>query len=189
MVVPWDNSSFGLPSEDTVQLTAQIATTLILNLAAPESTKSLDYLCNLFATPLYVFNPLLLGLSAAPPDITDIQLGLLPENYINGSYAKRRDHAVPERWTVLVYVIVSGVLLLVCFLGLVVGTGFEGTESSEFHFIDSLKLKWFIEEHNGAEVEDLRHFFSSIDLANNAKVLAHASGVRIQLKKGINYTT
>lgn len=186
MVVPWNNSSFGLSSEDTVQLTAQIASTLLFDLAAPESTKSLDYLCNFFATPLYVFNPLLLGLSAAFTDIADIQPGLLAENYINGSYARTRDHAVPERWTVLVYVVISGVLLLGCFLGLFIGTGFEGTELSDFHFIDSLKLRWFMEERDGVEVEDMSDLFSGIDLADNLKVLERADGVRIKLKTGIN---
>ena len=187
MVVPWNSSSLAFQNQDNILLTAQIASTLRINLDAPESTKSLDYLCDLFATPLYVFNPLLLGSNAIVPYITDIQPGLPVENYINGSYARTRDHAVPEYWTVLVYVIVSGVLLLACFLGLIVGTGLEGFESSEFPFIDSMKLKWSMEHDDRREFEGVRDVFSGVDLADKVEVLERAAGVRIKLKTRIDH--
>jgi hypothetical protein len=187
MVTPWNNSSLILPpSDSTVQLTAQIASTLVIGLAAPESSEPLDYLRNIFATPLYIFNPLLLGLSDPLPAISEVQPDLPPENYINGSYARIRVHAVPERWTVLAYVVVSGVLLFACFVGLIVGTGYEGPELSEFPFIDSLKLKWVVAGGDGREVEDIREVFRGVDLADNVEVLEHAAGVRVNLRTGIN---
>jgi hypothetical protein len=187
MVTPWTNESSILPpSDSTVQLTALIASTLELGLEAPESSKSLDYLFNFFATPLYIFNPLLLGLSGALPAISDVQPNLPPENYINGSYARIRIHAVPERWTVLAYVVVSGVLLLACFVGLIVGTGYNGPELSEFPFIDSLKLKWVVAGGNGREVEDIGEVFRGVDLADNVEVLEHAARVRVKLRTAIN---
>jgi hypothetical protein len=187
MVTPWNNLSLILPSNNTaVQLTAQIASTLELGLAAPESFEPLDYLRNFFATPLYIFNPLLLGLSNPLPAISEVQPDLPSENYINGSYARIRVHAVPERWTVLAYVVVSGVLLFACFVGLIVGTGYKGPELSEFPFIDSLQLKWVVAGGDGREVEDIREVFKDVHLADNVKVLNHAARVRVKLRTGIN---
>lgn len=184
MVAPWSNSSSVLPPEDsTYQLTSLIASSLNLALQAPETTQSLDYLHNFFATPLYVFNPVLLAF----PAISNVATDLPPENYINGSYARTRVHAVPERWTVLVYLVVSSVILLACFVGLIVGTGYKGLELSAFPFIDSLKLEWVVASAGGREVENIREVFRNVDLADNKQVLERADGVRVRLRTELSH--
>jgi hypothetical protein len=180
MIIPWSNSSSDIPTTSTTwQLTAQIASSLYINLAAPESSRSLDYLRNLFATPLYVFNPLVLS---GAPAITDVQPDLLRENYINGSYAREMIHAVPERWTVLTYVGVSGLLLLIIFLALALGTRYEGPESSLFPFVDSLGLKWIVVDDEEKEVDDMKEVFRAADLGDDDKILEQAGRVRVKLR-------
>jgi hypothetical protein len=86
MAAPWSNLSSVLPPEDSAyQLTSLIAGSLILALQAPEISQPLDYLHTFFATPLYAFNPVQLAF----PAIYTVASDLLPENYINGSYARR----------------------------------------------------------------------------------------------------
>lgn len=77
---------------------------------------------------------------------------------------------MPEQWIALVYVIVSAVLILAYLLGLVVGTGFEGFEKSEFAFIDSLRLKWFVGGGDRIRDKDMGDIFGSVDIDDTTEV-------------------
>jgi hypothetical protein len=76
-----------------------------------------------------------------------------------------------------VYMIVSGVLLLACFVGLIIGTGYKGLELSAFPFIDSLKLERVIASAGGGAVDNIREVFRDVDLADNKQVLERTASV------------
>ncbi|KAH8817491.1 hypothetical protein F5884DRAFT_748955 [Xylogone sp. PMI_703] len=189
MLLPWTNaSSLSYSTSSSVfSLTSLVYTQIIFGLTAPVSIQSIQYLQNLFATPLYIFNPLVVGVSAGLPAITNIQPDLAPENYIEGSFARTRTHVVPERWTVIVFVVVSGAILFVDFTALVVTAFFKGPDASDFDFVDSLKLKWFDLNDNGKEVASIEEVLKDVDIDDNDELLRRAA--EINVKVGANATT
>src|SRR5438477_4574496 len=64
-------------------LTTAIFTNILLGQYAATSTIPLNYLRNLFATPLILFNPVTSVLGPGYPSIDNVQPGLAPENYMN----------------------------------------------------------------------------------------------------------
>ena len=185
-IIPWHNSSSSTSALDYPSLlTAQIATTLQYDLEAPASSRSWDLLHNLFATTLYVFNNVTLGVG---PDIVTVQPNLLPENYINGSYGRVRIHAVPQRWTVLTYVAVSGILLLTIFLALALGAGHDIPESSAFPFVDSLILKWVVQGEQADGFDNMREAFQTVHNIGDGKILKQAAEIRVKLRSNIGGT-
>ena len=111
----------------------------------------------MFAAPLYVFNPLVLEVSAGAPDISNVQPDLPPENYIR-LICEDKNSCSPERWTVLTYVGVSALLLLIGFVALVLGSTSDGPESPVFPFVDSLKLRWVMTDAKKKRWRILKRF-------------------------------
>jgi hypothetical protein len=180
MLIPWKNTSSSIPTSSTTwQLSVFIWSQLENNLAAAHSSEAWDYLRNLFASPLYIFNPVMLG---ATPDTNVTEPDLPRENYINGSYAKTRTHAVPARWTVITYVAVSGSILILIFMVLGLSISYDGPEPSALPLVDVLKLDWILLNDRNREVRQMRDIFGAIDLENDSTILDEAANIAVRLR-------
>ncbi|RAO68327.1 uncharacterized protein BHQ10_004339 [Talaromyces amestolkiae] len=94
-----------------------------------------DYLRNLLAVPLYYCNSVMILSSNSP---NAVQPGLLPENYLRGSYAIPEERAVPESWTVWTYAGLYGAILLLLLAVHVAASGYETSRDSHFPIADLL---------------------------------------------------
>ncbi len=76
------------------------------------STLMMDILRNLFATVIFIYNPVYLKTAMTGAILNSIILDLPSENYFNGSVAHEINYASPKRWTIIVYLAVGGFLLV-----------------------------------------------------------------------------
>lgn len=189
MLCPWTNATInsGCPASSTDwQLTQWIASVLLLNTAAPFVSEPLDYLRNLFITPLYLYNTMIDGAGLSPvPSITEIPSGVPEENLIQGSLAKPVNHLVVRRWTVVTYIAVGGFLVFLI-LGLLVSTiGRQVQKTSDFPVLDFSTLS--IVEHdssNQGEVPTtLDTLFKRCECGDSEAILEKVSKAKVYSKK------
>ena len=144
-----------------------------------------DYLRNLLATPLYLCNLMMLTTADSPETI---QPGLLPENYISGSYAIPVRRAVTGTWTIWVYACSYGALLLILGLVCILTSKYEIPKSSDFPIADLLLLT-SPEEMAHDEVDAgtqgnkiyFEDVFSGLQPGDNKGILKRADQVRVRL--------
>jgi hypothetical protein len=128
--------------EANALLTSMIRICIQTGQYAVTNSIPLDYLRNLFATPLILFNPVTSGFGISSLYVNTVQPGLAPENYMNGSLARPITYVAPEEWTVVAYVGVSSFLLGLGWVLLVWAMRYDPPEKSAFAFADFLRLRW-----------------------------------------------
>lgn len=132
-------------------LTTEIWVNILTGQYAVTSPSPLDYLRNLFAAPLILFNPVTSGMISgfgSLPSPDEVQPSLAPENYMNGSVARPITYVTPEKWTVYAYVSVASFLLGLAWVLLVWAMQYHPPETSAFAFVDFLRLRW---KKNGSD--------------------------------------
>ncbi|KAF2714769.1 hypothetical protein K504DRAFT_496674 [Pleomassaria siparia CBS 279.74] len=122
-------------------LTQVIGSTLFfsLNQRAAASPFARDWLRNLLALPLYVFQPTSLAVDKQVPRTdngTLPQPGLAAENYVEGSYCVVSTRAVPDRKTVVGYAAAGLVVFVFVGVGKGIACRWDGVETSDYAVVD-----------------------------------------------------
>ncbi|KFH46690.1 hypothetical protein ACRE_024720 [Hapsidospora chrysogenum ATCC 11550] len=149
---------------------------------ALESSVAVDTLRNLYATALFLYNPVFSSSLPfnGPVFSRQVQDGLADENYFPGSAARHSSYIAPATWTVLVFTVLAGLLIVASFGAIFFGLWFKPPESSAFGLLDTFKIE--VVQHAGTA--------GSVDLAtlarlgNDREVVRVADGLRIKLKQG-----
>lgn len=108
-----------------------------------------DWLRNLLALPLYVFQPTVLAQNGQVSGITNgtvVAPNLPGENYVEGSYCIGSNRAVPAFPFVLAYTVAAGLVLGFVTLGKLICSQFEHVETSDFPLLDFRALTEIINE-------------------------------------------
>lgn len=189
MLCPWTNSTvdLGCPTASAEWLLTQwIASILMFDAAAPFISEPLNYLRNLFATPLYLYNTMIDGIGLSPvPSIVEIPSGVPKENLIKGALARPVKHLVVRRWTVVTYIAVGGFLVFMI-LGLLVSTiGQQVQKTSDFPVVDFSTLSVIKQDTRvpGEMPTTFDDLFKSCESWNSEKILEQASKAKVYSKK------
>lgn len=181
MLYPWSNSSSPQLCEivgERAVLNAMMWTRLAQGIVAGAWTGPLDDLRNLFATALFVYNPVTF---TGQISINETQSGLLAENYITGSMAREGTHVVPQAWTVYVYIAVAGGILVVISVLLPWTATYKAPNTSAFPFVDCLSLNRYV-TGSMTEQRDLMEVFVGLQQGKDMDVLERIANVKVGLK-------
>lgn len=163
-------------------LTQWIVSVLSIDTAAPFISDPLDYLRNLFMTPLYLYNIMIDGIGLNPvPSIAEIPSGVPGENLIKGSLARPVRHLVVRQWTVVTYTSVGGFLVFLI-LGLLVSTvGRQAQKTSDFPVLDFSTLSIMSQDSKGQpEISTtFKELFRGCKAGDSDKLLERASKARV----------
>ncbi|PVH73509.1 hypothetical protein DL98DRAFT_659361 [Cadophora sp. DSE1049] len=122
------------------QLTSWISNVLDFSRTALYQVQPREILRNLFMVPLFFYNPMTSPLGPLP-SVTEKVEGLPSENYILGSFSHKVRLLTIAWWTVLTYIIACGLILFLILLVLAITAWDQVQETSDFPFVDFLKLK------------------------------------------------
>lgn len=159
---------------------------LLFDTVAPFISDPMDYLRNLFMTPLYLYNTMIDGLGLTPvPSIVEIPSGIPKENLVKGSLARPVNHLVVQRWTVVTYISVGGFLVFVI-LGLLASTiGRQVQKTSDFPVLDFLTLS-IVKQDSKEQPEMPTTFddlFGEYESGDNERIFEQASKAKIYSKR------
>lgn len=135
---------------------------------AATSTIPLDYLRNLFAAPLILFNPVTSGFGISSLGVNNVQPSLAPENYVNGSLARPITYMAPEEWTVIACVGAASLLLSLGWVLLAWAMCYDPPETSAFAFVNFLRLRW-----NGSRSDIWNEGIQDVFLAKSSNEDGH----------------
>lgn len=164
------------------QLTEWISSALMTAVAGPFVSDPLDYLRDLFMTPLYIYNPQMDGIGIGPvPAIGEIVSGLPDENYINGSLARPMNHLVISTCTIISYISVGGILLFWILVLLAVTITRQVLKTSNFPVVDFSTLSVAVQE--GTDQPEFRtsleELFRNCEAGDNEGILAQSAKAEV----------
>lgn len=184
---PWNNGSYPQLCEivsQQVGLNGLMWSALTQGMVGGASTLPLDYLRNLFATALFMFNSAYVG-APVTTSYVDILKGLPAENYVDGSMAREVYHTVPAAWTVYAFIAVGGIILLLIWGVLLTLTPYYGVpKTSSFPFVDLLALRWENLEGSTEGTDDLKNVFPGRARGDDMEVIRQAADVKVFIKDG-----
>ncbi|KAH7117881.1 hypothetical protein B0J11DRAFT_592362 [Dendryphion nanum] len=143
-----------------------------------------DWLRNLLAMPLYIFQPTITSAGAEIPGVengTQVAPNLPKENYVQGSYCVASKRAVPAFEFVLSYAVLAGVVLMFITLGKMACSVLSGyVETSDFPLLDFRALTVIINE----EPEEIQ-LSSRLNekVYEEGKMFEQIKGLKIALRK------
>lgn len=107
-----------------------------------ESSIAVDTLRNIYATALFLYNPVFRGAvfaPNAPAFLRTAQQGLADENYFPGTPARRSSHLAPAPWTVLAFTVSVGFLISASLLAIFFALWFKQPQLSAFGPLNAFK--------------------------------------------------
>ncbi|KAG7109477.1 hypothetical protein HYQ44_011733 [Verticillium longisporum] len=107
-----------------------------------ESSIAVDTLRNIYATALFLYNPVFRGAvfaPNAPAFLRTAQEGLADENYFPGTPARRSSHLAPATWTVLAFTVSVGFLSSASLLAIFFALWFKQPQLSAFGPLNAFK--------------------------------------------------
>jgi hypothetical protein len=152
---------------------------------ASESSLAVDSLRNMYATALFLYNPVFFSTLSfdALPYSRKAQEGLADENYFPGSAARPSTYLAPAPWTVLAFVVLAGFLIVASVGAVILALWFKPPETSRFGVLDAGKVELVqVQQQSGALVSHGLHVFA--DGKTDKEVLRLGEGLRVRLKQG-----
>ncbi|EEY23033.1 predicted protein [Verticillium alfalfae VaMs.102] len=107
-----------------------------------ENSVAVDTLRNIYATALFLYNPVFRGAvfaPNAPAFLRTAQEGLADENYFPGTPARRSSHLAPALWTVLAFTVSVGFLISASLLAIFFALWFKQPQLSAFGPLNAFK--------------------------------------------------
>ncbi|CRK35336.1 hypothetical protein BN1723_004111 [Verticillium longisporum] len=107
-----------------------------------ENSIAVDTLRNIYATALFLYNPVFRGAVFAPNTpafLRTAQQGLADENYFPGTPARRSSHLAPAPWTVLAFTVSVGFLISASLLAIFFALWFKQPQLSAFGPLNAFK--------------------------------------------------
>jgi hypothetical protein len=148
---------------------------------ALESSTAVDTLRNLFATALFLYNPVFSGavLSRRNPIFSrTAQEGLADENYFPGSAARASTYIAPAFWTVIAFTASAAFLICASLAATVASMGFRHPRPRAFGTLDIFQVE--LVQPNQAGGSDVE---SVVRGKPDKEALKVADGQRIRLKQ------
>ncbi|KAK4654168.1 hypothetical protein QC762_401640 [Podospora pseudocomata] len=134
------------PNAVNQQLTASLAWRIQLAYSERyfDNQLSMDMLRNLFATVLYMFNPVYRAISidgSVPWKPNETVPGLPPENTFRGSPAIQSSYVAPATWTVVAFIVSAVVLISAAVIAMVVSSVYaDMPDLNKFLVLDGMKV-------------------------------------------------
>ncbi|KAG9256522.1 uncharacterized protein F5Z01DRAFT_617828 [Emericellopsis atlantica] len=113
------------------------------NVGAMESSLAVETLRNLFATALFLFNPVYRGavLTSEPVFSRTTQAGLADENYFPGSAARVSSYVAPKPWSVVAFTVSGAFMIFASLAAVCVSLYFKQPTTSTFDPINVFSVK------------------------------------------------
>ncbi|KAI9147146.1 hypothetical protein HJFPF1_13178 [Paramyrothecium foliicola] len=162
-------------------LTVNLWSTIYMsyNVDALENSAAVDTLRNLYATAIFMYNPVFRGavLSSGSVFSRPAQDGLADENYFPGSAARASSYIAPANWTVIAFTVSGGFFLCASLAAVSFALWYKQPQISDFEPLNILKVELIQPAQAGnADLETLTKQRSDKEL------LRAAEGIRIKLK-------
>jgi hypothetical protein len=147
--------------------------------AAAVSTDSIKALRNLFATSLYLFNPVAQGAitRSGANSLYTTQPGLPSENYFQGSFARTSTYVAPASWTVIAFVVSAAAFIFVAMVTILASLWFHPPEASSFAIVNAYRV--VIDEPHSVQGIPLGDVMG--DKPADKEIMQAAQGHRIRL--------
>ncbi|KAM0327604.1 hypothetical protein ACHAQA_005897 [Verticillium albo-atrum] len=149
---------------------------------ALESSIAVDTLRNIYATALFLYNPVYRGavlLSNGLIVSRTAQEGLADENYFPGSAARRSSFIAPARWTVTAFTVSVGFLITTSLMAIFFSMWYKQPQISAFGPLNTFKVEMVRGTQTGNP--DLE---AVVEGKSDKEVSRAAERLHIKLKQG-----